>query len=274
MKYKSKINKEKINDTSFKINCVKMFLIFGLGVFAFQIMNCLHVFGKGHNSIVGNSFITVISFLVFISLISLYFKLPRDSFRERNGYFFMLIGVFFLFLGDLLWLVNEVYLNNLVPVGGLPDLSWNLAYIFLIVAFGFFLSLSKKSTKFFFYIILIIIAFLGLFIIYQDVSEDLELGTFTLSHALQDTYILYDFILILMMFYLIYPLFVSKKKEAYPFLIICFGFISRLIYDLIFVNMSENGTYYTSHPVDLLYVGLYLFILLAILIKVKLIENK
>ncbi len=273
----SKRAKQKNNGSEIrkvKKNSILPIFIISLILFVLQALFSFNVFGSEHNTVLGNIFLTSASFLAFIASVILYFKIPRESFVERKSYFFMMIGILLFFFGDLIWLVNEVYLNNLVPIGGIPDFAWNLAYICLIIAVSFIISTRDKSTKFIFYILLALVALAGIFLVYQDMSEDLALGTFTFAHALQDTYILYDFVLILMLLCLVYPLLISKSPELIFFVVLVFGVVTRLVYDKIFVNMSEKGTYYTGHPIDLLYVCFYLLFILSAFFKYKLLSLK
>jgi hypothetical protein len=239
-------------------------------VFVFQIFFAFYGLFSDSSSLVGNIIITSSSLLALISMIVLYVKFPSNFPKEKWGNFFMVVSVFLFFLGDLLWLIDEVIRGQMVPIGGFPDMLWNLAYFALITAMGFFISFSFRPSNKWLYMALAIGSLVALAVLYEDVSEDLELGTFTFSHSIQDTYILYDFIVLAMIVYFVWPMFSIGGGLATSWIILSFGLATRIVYDRVFAQMSEEATYYTGHPVDLLYVLFYLAIIFANLYKYKL----
>lgn len=255
--------------------CSKCFLwlfIFSIIIFVLQ---AIFVFTPiFHNDfylhdVLGNIFIVALSFLALISTIKIYNLIPSNFPREKKGKFFLIISIVLFFIGDVLWLVSEVFFGNLVPIGGAPDFSWNLAYIFLIISILYFISIGFRSSKKFLYVILILGVLVGGTVLYFDVAEDFEQGSFTFAHSLQDAYILYDFVVLLLIIYLVWPILGFGVSFGLHWILIGVGVFTRLIYDQIFVRMLENNSYYTGHPVDLLYVSFYVFLVLAFYFKSK-----
>jgi len=214
---------------------------------------------RGSN-LLSNLFTIFFSFIAFLSLFFLYRKVPSNFPRERVGNILLLTSVFLFFLGDFFWAVEEIFLGNLVPLGGVADILWNLAYFSLIASVGFFISFSFVSSypKIIFLLVLGLI-FGGVFL-YWDISEDIEEGTFNLPHFIQDLYPVYDIILIVMISILIWPIIGYGNKFFIPWFLFGLGVISRIIFDLVFVSISENGIYYTGHPMDIFYVAFYVFL--------------
>lgn len=242
-------------------------LIFSLQII-FAYAPIFHNIPKLHN-ILGNIFICSLSILALIGSIKIYKSLPLNFPRERTGNLYLSIALFLFLLGDLLWLYSEIFLNNLTPIGGLPDLMWNLGYIALIISMGYFISLSFRPSKKVTALILLVGLVIGGAILYFDVLEDLEENSFTLVHAIQDAYILYDTLLLFMVIYLIWPIIVLGNRFFISWVVLGLGITTRLIYDRIFAEMSDKGTYFTGHPVDVLYTTLYLTLVLSFYFKSK-----
>lgn len=238
-------------------------------IFIFQAVFIFGGFFKDHMDIIGNIFIVSLSLLTVISTILIYHKLPSNFPVEKRGKLLLSISFILFFIGDLLWLIAEIFLGDLVPLGGYPDLVWGLAYIFLIFSLIYFISISFRPSKSTTYVVILMAIIIGGGILYQDVNEDLEEGSFNFNHSLQDSYILYDIVSLFLVLYLIWPIIFSGTRFGLHWIILGAGILTRLFYDQIFANMSQNGTYYTGHPVDLLYVLFYLFALFAFYIKSK-----
>lgn len=261
--------------TSNKFPCSKCFLTFVILAVTIYILHSIFIFSPVFNklthlhNIVGNIFIVLLSLTALIATLRMYFKMPTSFPRENKGNLFLAISLLLFFIGDVLWLISEVFYGSLMPIGGYPDLAWNLAYFALIISLIYYISVGFRPWNNRAYWVLLIVAIIGIGILYGDVSEDLAEGSFTSTHALQDMYILYDILVLLLIFYLVWPLFSSDIRFGLHWIIFGVGMISRLVYDQIFVQMSQDGTYYTGHPVDLLYVSLYLFIVIGFYIKSK-----
>jgi hypothetical protein len=221
------------------------------------------------HAIVGNILITALSFICFISSIKIYKSIPINFPREKKGNLFLSLAIFLFFLGDLLWLYSEIFLNNLTPIGGLPDLMWNLGYFALIISIGYFISLSFRPSRKVTALIILAGLIVGGTILYLDVIEDFEEGSFDFIHGVQDAYILYDAIIIFMLIYLIWPIITLGNRFFISWIVLGLGISTRLIYDRIFAEMSEDGTYYTGHPVDILYTTLYLTLIISFYLKSK-----
>lgn len=254
--------------------CISKCIVCRLAIFAVVVfvLHAIFIFSgmfSEYKGLIGNVFIVLFSLMALISIFILYFKFPENFPQEKRGNLFLVLGVLLFFLGDLVWLIDELFLDKLVPIGVFPDFLWNLGYVFFIVATIFFISFSFRPSKKLLYWLVIIGFIFGGAIIYQDVSEDLELGTFDFTHAIQDMYIVYDVVLVVLIIYLAWPMVFVGNKLFYGMFILAFGFFTRIIYDRIFAQMSEEMIYYTGHPIDLLYIVFYLCIIFKSAYKMR-----
>jgi hypothetical protein len=193
---------------------------------------------------------------------------------EKRGYLYLAISFALFFLGDLIWLVNEIILKKIMPLGGIPDLLWSLAYFALITAIIYFISFSFRESNFWLYLILIVGIIAGGALLYSDIAEDLSEGAFDFAHAIQDSYIFYDLVLLILIIYLIWPMFRIKSRLMISWILLFVGVFIRLIYDYIFAEISENGTYFTGHWIDIIYIAFYVLIIFSNISKCKTLEVK
>jgi hypothetical protein len=259
--------------------CSKCFLrLFIISIILF-ITQAVFIFGKFfHDSIYlhnifSNLFLILFALICFVASWLIYKKIPETFPREKKAtLFFMLFVLFFLF-GDILWFVYETLFGQKIPLGSLPDLSWAIGYFFLIISVVYFAKIGFRSNENGVFVALAIGILLSCFLIYYDVSEDLAEGSFDFTHFLQDMYIVYDLIVLLLIIYVVWPLLYSGVKYGMQWIILSLGIVIRLVYDFIFAEISANGSYFTGHPIDLLYVLLYILIILSFYVKAKLMET-
>ncbi len=251
-------------------NCSKCFfrlLIIGLVLFLIQgWFVFLNPFNNYHGAI-GNTLIFLIALVALVSAFKIYRAIPSNFPREKYAKLFLLIAVLLFFLGDLFWLINESLQGMLLPVGGTADFLWILAYFSLIVSIVYFISTSFRPSKLATVLIILAGFLIGGTILGLDVAEDFEEASFTLAHAIQDSYILLDLIVLFLIVYLVGPVVFSDRRYIRNWLILGVGMIIRLVYDLIFAEMSAKGTYYSGHPVDSVYTSFYIILLISFYIK-------
>lgn len=261
---------KKMNDRVSSEPCSKCFLrllIIGLVLFLLQGWFVFaHPFNDSHY-ILGNLLIVLLASVALVSSFKIYKAMPSNFPREKNGKLFLLIAVFLFFLGDVFWLINEIINNMFVPIGGTPDILWILAYFSLIISIIYFISTSFRPSKMTTILILVFGFIIGGTILGMDIAEDFEEGSFTLSHSIQDSYIFFDLIVLILIVYLVGPVVFSDRRYIWNWLVLAIGLVIRLVYDLIFANMSQEGTYYTGHPVDFIYTSFYIILLISFYIK-------
>jgi len=249
-----------------KVNklCCYSFFIIAVVVFLVQAIWILFDLNFGNKTIIGNGFICIISGIAVLTSITIYRKIPISFPLEKRANRFLLFSMSLFFLGDLNWLFQEVFEKVAVPIGGLSDILWFGAYICAIIAAISFSSIAfAPSRKRFYTMIALGVVIIGI-IMYLNISQDISLGTFNFDHAIQDVYIFYDLILIVLISRLFIDLISIEKADMfYSWMILGVGIFTRAVYDYLFANLSETASYYTGHPIDLVYVFFYLMIILA-----------
>ncbi len=251
-----------------------LLIFFALFIFALHSIFIFTGFIKINSSVLGNIFIMLLSLLSLISVFVLYLKFPSNFIIEKRGRLFLIISLTFFFLGDLFWTIYQTVLKNILPLGGIPDLCWNFAYLALMVSLVFFIKIQFRPSNLLAGILFSLGIFAGLIYLYFDLSEDIRLGTLNFIHLIQDLYFFYDFILLALVFVLIFPLINLRNKFFIGWIIIGIGITTRIVYDIFFANMSEKGIYYTGHPIDLIYVLFYLSIIFNSWLKFKILNVK
>ncbi len=241
-------------------------------LFIFQAYFIFFMKDISNRALISNSIITLFALLAFVSSIRIYFKMPKNFPAEKKGYLLLTSSIFLFFLGDLLWLVYGLK-DSLLPLGTWPDLAWSLAYFALIASLYYFNSLIFRESDKKLYMVLIIGIIIAGGILYLDVSEDLNLGSFSWQHAIQDSYILYDLIILILIIYIVWPMWLLKNPIFYSWIILGVGILSRGIYDRIFAELSESGAYYSGHLVDLIYIFFYIAIVFSNIYKCKMLDG-
>lgn len=265
----SEKNSVKGSNSFFVVLIISLILFVFQSIFVFSpILNDYSL----HN-LIGNMFIVSISSLALISSILIYQKISVHFPREKKGKFFLAVSLFLFFLGDLLWLLDEVFLNKFVPVGSVPDFIWISAYIFLIITLFYFISISFRPSRSTTYWIILLAIIVSGVVLFLDISEDLEENSFEFVHAIQDSYILFDSIAFFLVVYLIWPIFPAGKRFYLNWLMLGIGIFIRAVYDKLFADMSQHANYYTGHPIDLMYTSFYLFIIASFYFKAKSLES-
>ncbi len=217
----------------------------------------------------GNFFTSSISLIAVISLISFLYSEAGKQGIDPKGNKILTLSLIFMFLGDLLWFLNELFLENLVPIGGWPDISWNISHILLIWSFLHFSeSIFSESLRWKAGILTagILTAIINAII---SLREYFNLGIYGISFIIQEIYPIYDFIIIGILLTIIGPLIVNQDKTFKGFYIILFGLLARIVYDNLFADLILNGSYYTGHIIDLIYVIFYIGICLSSICYLK-----
>ncbi|VVB80281.1 Uncharacterised protein [uncultured archaeon] len=244
-------------------------LIAAVVVYVFQ---AIFIFGTSfqyYRHAIANIFIVILALLALFSTIFIYRKISQNFPREKEGKLFLIISIFLFFLGDLLWLIAEAVFDKVTPLGSYPDLAWSLAYVALIISLVYFISVGFRPSSRLIYLLVVTGLVIGGVILFNDVSEDIREGNVGFSHFIQDSYILYDVIVLLLIIYLVWPILFEGSQYGWHWVILGGGMLTRLVYDQIFANMSQNNTYYAGHPIDLLYTFFYVSVALAFYIKSK-----
>lgn len=245
---------------------ILLFLTFAFLIFSRKILEI-------HNVFWGNLFITLISFLAFISFV-LFIRNYKDKLTfDHKGNFFFASALCLFFLGDLLWFGTETILTN--PLfSALPDVVWNLAYIAMMCSlFLFIIPMSKASRVW--TILFIALGFIAGFAnIIINVNTDFAFKLYNLNYFIQQLYPAYDFIILGLLLALLAPLVIHRNLAFIKIYFWLFGIISRILFDNLFADKITLGTYYTGHGIDLIYLLFYLSISISVVFRATSLEAK
>ena len=139
-----------------------------------------------------------------------------------------------------------------------------------IISIIFFILIGFSSSRKGFGAVILLGLIFGGVLLYYSVYDSLINGTLTFSLIVQEMYLVYDIILLLLIIYLVHPLMsMGQKSIFYSWISLGLSVITIAVYDFIFAGLSKSDSYYTGHPIDLVYSGFYLLIILACSIKIS-----
>ena len=268
-------NKKKNLNEKGKVKCIipQITVVAGI-VFLLHVLFISFGFFGLNKNLFGNLFIALISFLAFLSMFCLYKKFPHNFPMERKAKLFLLISTFLFFLGDFIWFAEEVFLQEIILLGGWPDLCWTLGYLALIISTQFFIKIEFRESKILLGILIFVAIILGGLFLYFDITANLSQGNLSFGSLIQDFYPIYDLIVFAMIIYLLWPLIITRNTYFLGWFWLGLGVLTRLVYDIIFVMLNKENLYYTGHPIDLVYNLFYIFIILNSLHKSNLLNSK
>jgi len=212
-------------------------------------------------------------FSITLSLgIALYYFLKVDrKWKGWIGWFFLVLSLIFLFVGDTIWNFYAIFLNQEAPFPGISDIFYALFYLLAFIFLTYFIRLLRielnPSEKFM--IIIISLVFLGL-LIQQVVLPILVSNTHWLEKTLNVFYLLGDFILLVLAFVLMIQFWGGKVAKSYAYFIL--GISACTIADIVFSYIF--GNYGISNWVDIFYLLSFLLLSFSVIIESMLYINK
>jgi len=172
------------------------------------------------------------------------------------------LGMFFWFLGELIWAIYALVLDIEVPYPSLADISYIVGYIPMFVAFLLYLKtfrayIARKalaSTGLAVLAVVLASSYLLLMPIFSSSGNSMAL-------ALDVAYPVMDLALFTLSFLGFLTFFERKLGDAW--LLISLGLILTAVADLLFSYTTLQGIYFEGHPSELLYLWGYLALLLG-----------
>jgi hypothetical protein len=247
-------------------------LLLALQIASYLIYSLLIFTGKIEEinpALWGNFFISSLSFLALvITFVFLISPSGRVGF-DRKGNILMAIALIFFFLGDLMWFLDEFVAGIHVPIGGSADLFWNLAYILMIISFFYFLNSFFVESKLFSNLLIALGFFVGIGNFIISLRGYIELHNYSFAVLVQSLYPAYDFVLVGLTLAILIPLIIHRDRIFLGLYVLLAGIVSRVVYDNVFVYMARSGTYYTGHPVDLIYSFFYIAVGMSALLYLR-----
>ena len=234
-----------------------LLVVFALLFLALQTMVYFVMRGSPRLLVLGNLFICIISFFAMVACWIPYRRLSKEYPLEKKGWFFIALAMTLFFLGDIAWSVFEVILDIHVPIGSPCDVFWNLAYFSLIYGLWYLMSLLFFESPARNRVVMFVSLLIACVVLYFNLRGDIASGNLSFVIFIQNLYVFYDVIILGMIYLILLPLVMSHNHLFVAWIIFGSAIIARIIFDFVFAYMSTVGTFYTGHPLDLLYTFSY-----------------
>jgi len=195
-------------------------------------------------------------------------KLHRQKHFQAKAFFFFALGAGSLFVAEQIWQAYD-HIWEGSPFPSEADIFYLIAYPFF---FAFLFQslkpiLSSISKNVWLFAIGLSVAFMipSILAAHDDIYGD---EAFAVSIALAYP-ILASVKLVPAIIGIMYLI---KGQANFSWMLILFGFIIYSISDTFFLFSELDGTYYDGHPVDLLFVYSFMFLIFALHIRLKIIN--
>lgn len=196
----------------------------------------------------------VLSFYYFIRI--------EKKWKGWIGWFFVVLSLIFLFIGDTIWNFYAIFLREEAPFPGISDIFYVMFYVFSAIFLIYFIKTLKielsASESFMVSIISLVFFILLLYNIILPVYVSKEMTS--LMKLLNILYILGDFGLIILAFILVVGLWGGKIARNYFYFII--GLSLATISDIVFVYIFKD--YGISNWIDVFYLASFILISFSI----------
>ncbi len=240
-----------------------------IGALLLAVAVFFHVFARG--VLPNDAFFLAANILnVTFSFFAVYYTLAAfvvSQYDEASRHFwlFMHMGLLVWFLGDVAWLVQEIFLNLPVPFPSFSDIFWVLGYPLLIFALlhwfrNFVLGETRLSQ---FNVIAMVGAAMVASILVFGAPGLFSMSVGGLGNTLNSLYIAGDFLLFLIAISVALILAQEARQFGYKetrgyWMFLAFAFAALSIFDILFGFLVGRGSYYTGHAIDFLYYAGYL----------------
>jgi len=216
------------------------------------------------------SFISVPAFSIIPGILLGYsiiitIKLFKQKNYQAKAFLFFALGAFCWFVAEQIWMGYEYFWEG-EPWPSEADIFYLAAYPFFIAFLLFSLKpiLKSVSRNVWLFAIGLSIAFTipSILAAHDDIyGEEAFAVSIALAYPILASAKLVPAIIGIM--YLI------KGEANFSWMLILFGFIIYSISDTFFLFAELDGTYYDGHPVDLLFVYSFLFLIAALHVRLK-----
>lgn len=256
-----------VNKQSFKKN--RPFIILLISLVAITVIFQFRIFLDDSEFlwISGSTYLILPGILLGISIL-LTIKLSKQKNSQFNAFVFFTIGAALWFIAEQIWTLYDIYLID--PFPSIADIFYLGAYPFFIIFFLISLqpihkAISKKVWLFSF-ILSFAFCIPSIFACLDSLQTndvlDVTAKSIALSYPVLSSFQLVPVIVGIM--------FLAKKDVSYFWMLLLFGFLIYCISDTFFLFSQLNNSYYDGHPVDVMYLYSFLFLIYAIYSRLKL----
>lgn len=216
------------------------------------------------NIIITSTAATVLIFSIIMSI--------RSGVTGSHGkaWIFFTIFIALWFVAETIWLVDEIIYQQ-EPFPSEADFFWLPGYAFYLVFSVFYIKPVKKaiSKKIILFATLVSITIL-IPTIYFAILSDSEISQFEFviasSYPIMDSVSLIPSLIGVILFF--------KGKVNFLLSLLFLGMLCSALTDIGFLFLQLHDSYYTGHPVDILYVWYYLLFLFGILHHINLFKSR
>jgi len=206
--------------------------------------------------------------LVIVSILLIIRERAQGDFGR--AWIFFASFVILWFIAERIWAVYElVYKIN--PWPSEADVFWLVGYPLYFIFTAYYLKPFKNmiSAKMMITVIGIIIA-MAIFLTYYITLQKSELSEFEtilgIAYPIADTLSLAPIIIGLVLFF--------RGHVSFLWSCLLIGMMCFVVSDYAFLFLSLDDTYYTGHPIDILYLWAYLFLLSGAFDHIKIFRKR
>jgi signal transduction histidine kinase len=218
----------------------------------------------------GSTYLILPGILLGISIV-LTLKLFKQGNSQFNAFVFFTIGASLWFIAEQIWTIYDVYHTD--PFPSIADIFYLSAYPFFIIFFLISLKPIRKniSKKIWLFSFILSFAFCIPSIVacldslQTNDSLDVTAKSIALSYPILSSFQLVPVVVGIM--------FLAKKDVSYFWMLLLFGFLIYCISDTFFLFSQLNNSYYDGHPVDVMYLYSFTFLIYALYNRLKLTNN-
>lgn len=199
-------------------------------------------------------------------------NLYKQKHHQLRAFFFFTIGSSLWFIAEQIWSLHDIYHTD--PFPSEADFFYLSAYPFFVISLLIFLKPIRKSISKKIWLFSIILSFgilipsiLACFDSLEKSSGDLDVASklIALSYPIMSSFQLIPVIVGI--------LFLAKKDVSYFWMLLLFGFLIYSISDTLFLFSQLNDSYYDGHPVDIMYLYSFIFLIFSLHSRLKLTKN-
>ncbi len=246
----------------------KNYLLFFLVAIVFVILFA-NLLGESIATIVGNWIYTPITLLLVILSIKITIRSKLIGNLGKGWLLFSVAAVCWL-VAEHIWTVHEL-IYEIDPFPSEADIFWLAGYPFFFAFFILYLKPFSKaiSKKMILYASLISLSLLAASLFGISVEEydftDMEF-VIGILYPISDAVILIPVILGIFLFF--------RGQVGILWTLMFFGFLSEIIADALFLFLNLDSSYYTGHPIEILFLWSHVLFIFGVYHHTKLFNTK
>jgi hypothetical protein len=211
--------------------------------------------------------------VALIAVIACWLVVPHCVLLRLRNHAWVPISVgFTLFLfGELAWAFQELVQDISVPIGGIADFFWTVAYVWWIV--GIFLYIrSHDVDRRLLWSSLAVNVVLALALVLTQLRSVCA-GSADWVTFIEAMYPVYDLVMLAIVLAVVVSMRGQCTRERLPFVMMCIAIVIWAVYDCLFAGLTSMGAYESGHLIDVLYAFGYVFVTIAAALEAKVLSK-